>query len=1006
MGLYSPAVIPDEPSGGVPPQKSSVPPHRSTGGTVGWSPPSVEQLQCLLANYEIIDVIGQGGMGAVYVGRQLSLDRLVAIKILPAEALKQAGSEDAVDRFKNEARSMARMNHPGIVGVYDFGETPDDQFYLVMEHVDGTDVAQMILSQGRLPDEHALSITAHVCDALHYAHSHGVIHRDIKPANILLNREGQVKIADFGLAKRTESGSRGITRTNMTMGTPDFIAPEALIEGLTVDHRSDIYSVGVMLYNMLTGEVPRGMFKMPSAKAGSDPRFDAIVLKAVQAERDERYQTVQEMRRDLDVILTIPMAKVEKTGPAPVPSRSISSKVPARPVATGPRKVPTGQRPAASTGPKPMAGQAKAVTAAHRPAQGAAPGGAAPRPAGSPAQGVSSRGKPAAPNPVLLFGGIAGAVAAVLGGWWMIAGGTHKTGQAPQFASSGGGDRSTTQPSSSASSSGGTQQNSQSSQSKPASSGGGVLPSNFTALREVPRDRWFKILTSREAVAKRKNVEWKDGWIHCRGDNELLGFTDLGGSHDVQNIALKCVVRPPDAGKEWMWTFREGSRGSYRLVVRADHFGLDYDDRSAGTGRTVHLREGSFSKELASASQWSLEATIRGERFSVSLNGREVFSQDKLKLLEAGSCWMRTGGSGNLIFKDAAFKILPDTVESPVVAGADGPPAGVMIFKSHRYQVVPAKLRWSEAKARAESMGGHLATITSREEHEWISNTFIKLLPEGVGLWLGGTNSGTPTKWKWITGESFSFTAWDPDEPSNRKEETALMFWRNDSGRTGWLDLREEGIGNKDRRWGFLLEMDDPDAGNAGAGLASAAATDKPAEKPPAAPDAPPPSPAAPSSEFEKRLAQIESQFQSAYDRDIGKAHAASIADFDGKYRDALDRAVAASTKEGRLDEASKLSEEKQRVADKRPLPPAETDSSQPGSLKQLRATYRSTLRKMEAERDRKAQPYYDRYDQLLEAYQKELTQQQKYDDAIRVKSLRVEWSAKRPKADDGSPAG
>ncbi len=265
-------------------------------------------------NYEIIRIIGQGGMGAVYEGRQISLDRRVAIKLLSPAALDQTDGVDSVERFKNEARSMARMNHPGIVSVYDFGETSNDQFYLVMENVDGTDVAQMILSQGRLPDEHALSITAHVCDALQYAHSHGLIHRDIKPANILLNREGKVKIADFGLAKGIEPGATGLTRSNVTMGTPDFIAPEALIEGMTVDHRSDIYSVGVMLYNMLTGEIPRGAFKMPSVKTGSDPRFDAIIQKAVQAEREDRYQTTQELRRDLDVILTIPMVKLEETG--------------------------------------------------------------------------------------------------------------------------------------------------------------------------------------------------------------------------------------------------------------------------------------------------------------------------------------------------------------------------------------------------------------------------------------------------------------------------------------------------------------------------------------------------------------------------------------------------------------------------------------------------------------------------------------------------------------------
>lgn len=254
---------------------------------------------------------GSGGMGAVYKARQISLDRLVAIKILPPEA---AGEEDLqfVERFKNEARTMAKMNHPAIVHVYDFGETSDGQLYIAMEYIDGTDVAKMILSQGKLPPDHALAITAHVCDALQYAHTHGVIHRDIKPANILINMDGAVKVADFGLAKASEAEQGGLTKTNMAMGTPDFVAPEALIAGIPLDGRADLYAVGVMLYQMLTGNIPRGLWTMPSVMLKTDPRFDSIITKAMQTDREHRYQSAQAMRRDLDVILTVPIATEER----------------------------------------------------------------------------------------------------------------------------------------------------------------------------------------------------------------------------------------------------------------------------------------------------------------------------------------------------------------------------------------------------------------------------------------------------------------------------------------------------------------------------------------------------------------------------------------------------------------------------------------------------------------------------------------------------------------------
>ncbi len=305
---------------------------RTTGGNLRWRPPTAEHLQQLLFGYEVIDMLGMGGMGAVYKARQISLDRMVAIKILPPEASDE--EMNFVERFRNEARTMAKMNHPAIVSVFDFGETSEGQLYIVMEYVDGTDVAKMILSQGRLPAEYALAITAHVCDALQYAHTHGIIHRDIKPANILINMEGAVKVADFGLAKATDASQMGLTKTNMAMGTPDFVAPEALSPGMIVDGRADLYAVGVMLYNMLTGNVPRGAFRMPSTTVATDPRFDTIIIKSMEMDREMRYQTAFDIRRDLDVILTTPLVEAGGQSSAAIPKHEM----PQKPVARGPQQ--------------------------------------------------------------------------------------------------------------------------------------------------------------------------------------------------------------------------------------------------------------------------------------------------------------------------------------------------------------------------------------------------------------------------------------------------------------------------------------------------------------------------------------------------------------------------------------------------------------------------------------------------------------------------------------------
>jgi len=295
----------------------------------------------MLPQFQVECLIGRGGMGAVYRGIQSSLERPVAIKLLPP-AIEQQDTAFA-ERFKNEAKLMGRMNHPAIVSVYDFGHTSNGQLYFVMEYVDGTDVQRMIAREGRLPPEHALAVTAHLCDALGYAHKHGIVHRDIKPSNVLIDAEGRVKVADFGLAKITTNGQNsGLTQTGMAMGTPDYVAPETLMFGSDVDGRADLYAVGVMLYQMLTGDIPRGVFRMPSQKFRSiDPRFDAIVRRALEHDRDERYQSSLEIRRDLDVILTTPFA---------VPGEESSAVLPKQPPQTqGRTVVPSARNPVSAS---------------------------------------------------------------------------------------------------------------------------------------------------------------------------------------------------------------------------------------------------------------------------------------------------------------------------------------------------------------------------------------------------------------------------------------------------------------------------------------------------------------------------------------------------------------------------------------------------------------------------------------------------------------------------------
>ena len=262
-------------------------------------PPTREQLAPRFPQLEILGLIGQGGMGAVYKARQQQLDRLVALKILPAEV-----SQDPAfaERFTREARALARLNHPNIVTVYDFGQT-DGFYYFLMEFIDGTTLRHLLADRKLTPRE-ALAIVPQICEALQYAHDQGIVHRDIKPENILTDKAGRVKIADFGLAKlvETEPQSQRLTQPREVMGTPHYMAPEQVEKPQLVDHRADIYSLGVVFYEMLTGELPLGRFAAPSRKVQVDVRLDEVVLRALEKEPERRYQQASQVRTDVETI--------------------------------------------------------------------------------------------------------------------------------------------------------------------------------------------------------------------------------------------------------------------------------------------------------------------------------------------------------------------------------------------------------------------------------------------------------------------------------------------------------------------------------------------------------------------------------------------------------------------------------------------------------------------------------------------------------------------------------
>jgi predicted Ser/Thr protein kinase len=262
-------------------------------------PPLPAELAPHFPQLEILEQLGQGGMGVVYKARQPGLDRIVALKILSAEAGRDPSF---AQRFAQEARALARLNHPNIVAVHDFGRA-GGYYYFLMEFIDGVNLREVLRSH-KMSQREALAIVPKICEALQFAHDEGIVHRDIKPENILVDKKGRVKMADFGLAKllnRAPAEYR-LTATQTIMGTPHYMSPEQLEKPLEVDHRSDIFSLGVVFYEMLTGDLPLGRFAPPSQKVQLDVRLDEVVLRTLENDPSRRYQHASELKTEVENI--------------------------------------------------------------------------------------------------------------------------------------------------------------------------------------------------------------------------------------------------------------------------------------------------------------------------------------------------------------------------------------------------------------------------------------------------------------------------------------------------------------------------------------------------------------------------------------------------------------------------------------------------------------------------------------------------------------------------------
>jgi hypothetical protein len=960
-----------------------------------WQPPTLEEMQAMLPQYDFVTLLGRGGMGAVYKAVQVSLDRPVAIKVLPGDLVMDEDVQFA-ERFKNEARTMARMSHPGIVNVFDFGETQNGLLYIVMEFIDGTDISKLILSQGRLTEDYALAITAHVCDALNYAHRNGVVHRDIKPANILINMAGEIKVADFGLAKANDaSQSGGLTKTNMAMGTPDFVAPEAFIPGFALDGRADLYAIGVMLYQMLTGDIPRGMWSMPSQRIGSDPRFDAIIGKAMQTDREMRYQSASEIRQELDAILTTPMSVLlqQQQAAAEAAAQAAQAQKPAKaaaPPTRGPAPPSAKVAAAPPPPPKPRSSLGPVLGLAATVAVGGAVylllggGGAEKQPNPLPTP-VATQTQPSQPTPT-----------------------PAETPTPPEVADSAkfAGvqfPRDLMQPKS-------TAWQFEGDALICANTRGGEFPA-FTLPEEAKNgfecELTFTFVGSGDSRYLKVLFPTLKGWSSVQVQSrEVITFPN--GERSVSRM---------DLGNGAQHTLRVSYGADSKLVVWVDGTqAFDLKDEGVPSIkywenlRPGHVHIGGETKEGPPIHLHSI-------RLTPGTGGTPPMPQTVATIEEGFTPLFRspTDFSGWTSLDGAAPETKWDFHEGGFAASTRS--RGAALVSPEEYENFELRLEWKVASKGNGAIAYHSGPAPFRDalRLRLCSPTLKPDRSSGelLGIDLPVADSEVKID-KWnaarVIVRGHLREHWVNDVKVLEYDVTSPAFQQSlKAGANGNPNPLPGAPGTRGRL--VLIHNDGmvcfrnlrlrklealPPIASPPATVASAS--------PAMAPSSSPTPPADVKSgavhtllAAHPQIAKLETGFRSRYETDAQKPYLNALTALNQSYvTSGIARARAAAQAKGSLADVTALDAEKAAL-EKGEGVPVEDNESTPAALKTLRGTYRAALAKITSERDAKAAPLYDLYLKALDTYIADLTKSEKTDDANHVNALRSEIASQKP---------
>lgn len=682
--------------------------------------PTTEELQQLLPAYDVLSFIAKGGMGAVYKAHQKSLERNVAIKILPREF---GEDHDFRRRFEDEAKAMAKLNHPNLISVYDFGEV-DHMLYIVMEFVDGKSFHESFHGRA-IAEKEVAHLVAGICEGLAHAHEAGILHRDIKPANILLDSKNRPKIGDFGLARLTEeTEGEGII-----YGTPDYIAPEVIKNPGAVDTRSDVFSTGVILYELLTGKLPEKRYIPASQIEDVDPRFDKIVRRATHPSPMLRFADGEAMASDLKTLQDALDNQV--TGIVTAPPAGMATPI------TG-----TTPPPAHAAGPQNQP-----------PISEASPPEAAPAAAPEVQVNIGTNWSLLRNLVIIVL-----LLAAIFGMYrayqW------QKEENAKQQAKQ---QRLTDQ----------------------------AEADERQRVLEEKRNR-ERLEALRAAQPKPVPVAPEPEPETPLEALERLKPSLTSGEARTEyppNTLIRGTSRFFLIEQELSWQRASSYAEEYggHLAVCLNEGEQKWLSSKIPANTTIWLGGGATGRTAwgwVDGSPW----TVRSPSLSTG-NTATLSDLGSIRSRPSGETfpffiqWRHDGTNpGTLESQIARLKASLNSPE-PIY------PAGVVSFENRRYLVIEDAKTWNESNAVAQSAHGHLAVPSEKSEDTYLRSLISRSLGDGRSAWIGGRHNGRA--WTWITGETWAFSSWAPDAPDgDAAVESAVKLLAGENG--GWDDQNPE----------------------------------------------------------------------------------------------------------------------------------------------------------------------------------------------------------------------